>query len=765
MSFLSRLFSGSNPELEQLRSESAQLGRDVKLLKNELEAINRSQGVIEFGLDGTILTANENFLRALGYTLAEIQGKHHSMFVESAYAASPEYRQFWTDLREGRFRADEFKRIGKGGREVWIQASYNPVFDTEGKPFKVVKYATDVTSQKLANADFQGQINAINKSQGTIEFALDGTVQTANDIFLGLLGYSLADVKGKHHSMFVEPAYANSPEYARFWEQLRRGEYSAGEYKRIGRGGKEVWIQASYNPIFDLSGKPFKVVKYAADITEQKVRNADFAGQLQAIDKSQGVIEFTLDGTVVRANDNFLDALGYQASEIAGRHHSMFVDPAVVSSQEYKNFWAKLGRGEYDAGVYKRIGKGGREIWIQASYNPILDASGRPCKVVQYATDITAQKRYQMTVEEILRETSTVMTGVAEGNLTQRIEAEYDGEFAALKSAVNDSVAQLKSIVGKINEGAASINTAAREVAKGNVELSARTEEQASSLEETAASMEEMTATVQKNAENAQEATRLATSARDLASVGGTVVSRAVSAMAEINQASRKIADIIGVIDEIAFQTNLLALNAAVEAARAGEQGRGFAVVASEVRNLAQRSATAAKEIKALIHDSAEKVTEGSKLVDESGATLGEIVTAAKKVSDIVEEIASASMEQSSGIQQVNKAVSQMDQTTQQNAALVEEAAAASETMDEESKRLIALVRFFNTGAPEIAVLPAAATAASAPVAKPGAATSAGRGHGRKASSVATLKRVKTASAAAAPAMDEAHADSDWETF
>ncbi|MBI4692774.1 MAG: PAS domain S-box protein [Gammaproteobacteria bacterium] len=765
MSFLSRLFSGSNPELEQLRNEGARLGREVRLLENELEAINRSQGVIEFGLDGMILTANENFLRALGYTLAEIQGRHHSMFVESAYAASSDYRQFWADLRDGRFRADEFKRIGKGGREVWIQASYNPVFDTDGKPFKVVKYATDVTAQKLANADFQGQIDAINKSQGTIEFALDGTVQTANDIFLGLLGYSLADIKGRHHSLFVEPAYANSPEYARFWEQLRRGEYSAGEYKRIGRGGKEVWIQASYNPIFDLNGKPFKVVKYAADITEQKVRNAEIAGQLQAIDKSQGVIEFTLDGTVLRANDNFLDALGYQSSEIVGRHHSMFVDPAYVSSQEYKSFWSKLGRGEHDAGVYKRIGKGGREIWIQASYNPIFDASGRPCKVVKFATDITAQKRYQMTVEEILRATSTVMTGVAEGNLTQRIEAEYDGEFAALKSAVNDSVAQLKNIVGEINEGAASINTAAREVAKGNVELSARTEEQASSLEETAASMEEMTATVQKNAENAQEATRLAISARDLASVGGTVVSRAVSAMAEINQASRKIADIIGVIDEIAFQTNLLALNAAVEAARAGEQGRGFAVVASEVRNLAQRSATAAKEIKALIHDSAEKVTEGSKLVDESGATLGEIVVAAKKVSDIVEEIASASMEQSSGIQQVNKAVAQMDQTTQQNAALVEEAAAASETMDEESKRLIALVRFFDTGAPEIAVLPAAATAAAAPVAKPGAATSAGRGHGRKTSSVATLKRVKTASAAAAPALDEAHADSDWETF
>ena len=761
MSFINRLFNLSDPERDRLRDDVARLGREATLLKNELAAINRAQGVIEFSLDGTVLAANDNFLQLLGYTLAEIQGKHHSMFVDASYAASSEYRRLWADLNEGRFRADEFKRFGKGGREVWIRASYNPVFDVDGKPFKVVKYASDVTAQKRVSVDAQGQIGAIHKSQAVIEFALDGTVLTANDRFLGLLGYTLADVEGKHHSMFVEPAHAASAEYAAFWEKLRRGEYSAGEYKRIGRGGKEVWIQASYNPILDVDGKPFKVVKYAIDVTDQKLRNADYAGQIAAIDKAQAVIEFTLDGTVVRANENFLAALGYQASEIVGRHHSMFIEPAYAASVEYKNFWAKLGRGEYDAGVYKRLGKGGREVWIQAAYNPIMDANGKPCKVVKYATDISAQKRYQMTVEAILRETSTVMTGVAEGRLTQRIDGEYEGEFAALKSAVNDSVAQLRNIVGKINEGAGSINAAAREVAKGNVELSARTEEQASSLEETAASMEEMTATVQKNAENAQEATRLASTARDLASVGGTVVSRAVAAMAEINQASRKIADIIGVIDEIAFQTNLLALNAAVEAARAGEQGRGFAVVASEVRNLAQRSATAAKEIKGLIHDSADKVTEGSKLVDESGATLGEIVTAAKKVSDIVEEIASASMEQSSGIQQVNKAVSQMDQMTQQNAALVEEAAAASETMDDESKRLIALVGFFDTGAAAIA---APAGGVEVPAAPPKlAAPAAARTPGRKAAAVTALKRVKPA-AVAAPASD-ARAEGDWETF
>ncbi|HQT79358.1 MAG TPA: PAS domain-containing protein, partial [Rhodopila sp.] len=358
-----------------------------------MAAINRSQGVIEFDMDGTIRTANQNFLDVLGYTLAEVQGRHHSIFVTAAHRDSEDYRRFWSALNRGEFQTGEFKRIGKGGKEAWIQASYNPILGQDGKPTKVVKFAIDVTAEKTRTADFEAQLAAISKSQGVIEFTLEGQILHANANFLGLLGYTLEDVRGQHHGILVDPTYRQSAEYRMFWDKLGRGDYDAGQYKRIGRGGKEVWIQASYNPIRDLNGKPFKVVKYATDITEQMMRNADYSGQIEAIQKAQGVIEFGLDGKVLRANSNFLTTLGYTADEIVGQHHMMLVELSYRQSADYRLFWEKLGRGEYDSGRYKRIGKGGREVWIQASYNPIFGPDRKPFKVVKYATDITEQKR------------------------------------------------------------------------------------------------------------------------------------------------------------------------------------------------------------------------------------------------------------------------------------------------------------------------------------------------------------------------------------
>ncbi len=293
------------------------------------------------------------------------------------------------------------------------------------------------------------------------------------------------------------------------------------------------------------------------------------------------------------------------------------------------------------------------------------------------------------------QEVITVSKALANGDLTQSVTGEYQGMYAELAEAFNQSIKKMAEIVASVDEAASNVATAASEISEGNIDLSQRTEQQASSLEETASSMEELTSTVRQNADNARQANQLAASSRELAEKGGSVIKEAISAMAEISASSRKVADIISVIDEIAFQTNLLALNAAVEAARAGEQGRGFAVVASEVRNLAQRSASAAKEIKELINDSGEKVKEGAMLVDDSGRTLEDIVASSKKVGDIISEIAAAGAEQTQGIEQVNKAVTQMDEMTQQNAALVEQAAAASESLDEQAKNLQRLMDFF----------------------------------------------------------------------
>ena len=526
---------------------------------------------------------------------------------------------------------------------------------------------------------------------------------------------------------------------------------------------------------------------------------SDFENQIAAINKAQAVIEFTLDGKIVTANDNFLKTLGYTLEEIRGQHHSLFVDPAYRSSPEYRMFWDKLGRGEYDAGQYKRIAKGGREVWFEATYNPINDMNGTPFKVVSFATDVTAQvwatevldltvrqaqdvlsaakdgdftqrvpiegkegqvkllsasiNNLMATNSDALDEVVNVMGALATGDLTQRITSEYRGSFAKLREDANSTGEQLTLSMKEISEATEAMNTAAGDISSGNTDLSQRTEEQASSLEETAASMGEATATVKQNADNAKQAKQLAASASEVAVKGGSVVSQVVTTMSSITESSKKIVDIISVIDGIAFQTNILALNAAVEAARAGEQGRGFAVVASEVRNLAHRSAAAAKEIKTLIGDSVEKVEVGSKLVESAGKTMEEIVSSVKRVTDIMSEITAASQEQSAGIEQVNQAITQMDQVTQQNAALVEEAAAASESMKDQAGNLSQSVAKFKLAedseyterrgpnrAVNVARLPQAKVVAKRPVAKP-------------------LKRKQAVSAASADANDE------WEQF
>ena len=417
-------------------------------------AIGRSQAVIEFGMDGTIVTANDNFLKTLGYTLGEIQGKHHSMFVEPATRDSVAYREFWASLKRGEYQAAEYKRIGKGAREVWIQATYNPVLDAGGKPVKVVKFATDITAQKIKSMEDAGQIAAISRAQAVIAFEMNGTIVTANENFLKALGYTLAEIQGKHHSMFVEQAERDSAAYREFWARLNRGENQSAEYKRVGKGGKEVWILASYNPVLDEKGKPFRVVKFATDVTSQKLSTADLAGQIAAIGKSQAVIEFNMDGTIISANQNFLKTVGYALDEIRGRHHSMFLDPSERDGATYREFWAALNRGQYQAAEYKRIGKNSKEIWIQASYNPILDLNGKPFKVVKYATDTTAQVLVRMGNERVRGMMESVAAGAEELNASVREISEAMTKSRETASTAVGRVEAADAQAKRLNEAA-----------------------------------------------------------------------------------------------------------------------------------------------------------------------------------------------------------------------------------------------------------------------------------------------------------------------
>ncbi|MDD1604687.1 histidine kinase [Bradyrhizobium betae] len=419
-----------------------------------IDAIGRSQAMIEFNLDGTIITANKNFLDALGYRLDEIQGKHHSMLVPADQRDSAEYKAFWAALNRGEYQAREFKRIAKDGREVWIEASYNPVLDGNGKTVMVAKIATDITAKKIRSMTDASKIAAIGRAQAVIEFRLDGTIVSANENFCKALGYSLAEIEGKHHSLFVAEAERNGAAYREFWAKLNRGEYQSGEFKRIGKGGREVWILASYNPLLDETGKPFGVVKFATDVTAEKLKNADLAGQIAAIDKAQAVIEFNMDGTIITANANFLGALGYSLAEIKGHHHSMFVEPSERDSSAYREFWAALNRGEYQAAEYKRIGKGGKEVYIQASYNPIMDLNGKPFKVVKYATDVTRQVLVRMGNERVRGMMESVAAGSEELNASVREISEAMTKSRETAMSAVDQVATADAQAQRLTEAA-----------------------------------------------------------------------------------------------------------------------------------------------------------------------------------------------------------------------------------------------------------------------------------------------------------------------
>jgi methyl-accepting chemotaxis protein len=437
----------------------------------------------------------------------------------------------------------------------------------------------------------------------------------------------------------------------------------------------------------------------------------DLAAKAAAIDRSQAVIEFQLDGTIITANQNFLSALGYSLVEIQGRNHSMFVDAEDARSTAYQAFWNTLRSGQFVATKFKRIGKGGRLVWIQASYNPMLDGRGRPYKVIKFATDITevereraeaaaqreASEQGQRAVVEAL---AAHLKRLAGGDLTATITQDFPGAYQQIKDDFNAAVQSLCEAMAEIGGASEAIRSGAGEISSGADDLSRRTEKQAANLEETAAALDEITATVKKTADGAVHARDVVVATKGEAERSGQVVASAVSAMGQIDTSSRAIGRIIGVIDEIAFQTNLLALNAGVEAARAGDAGRGFAVVASEVRALAQRSADAAKEIKALISTSSDQVRQGVDLVGRAGEALGRIASGVEEISSVVGEIAASAQEQAVSLVQVNTAVNQMDQMTQQNAAMVEQSTAASHALAREAEQLSAQVTRFELGAP-----------------------------------------------------------------
>jgi len=490
---------------------------------------------------------------------------------------------------------------------------------------------------RSGGVDDRSIVKALSKSQAAIEFKPDGTIIRANENFLKTMNYTLEEIEGRHHSMFVDPAEASSEAYKSFWEDLRRGEFKSEEFRRYGKGGREVWIQATYNPIIERDGRVSAVVKFASDVTARKMADADTKGKMDAIDRVQARIEFELDGTILTANENFLKAVGFGLDEIVGKHHRMFVEDDHAGSAEYQQFWKSLAEGNFQAGIYKRRAKGGRDIWIHASYNPIYDLGGKPFKVVKYALDVTQRIEERQAIEEAIRLANNNLDGVVEtmGSTTQKLESVAEASRSTF------------STVEEVSSGADQLNGSVREIAHS-----------------TTVSTERVAQAI-------------------------TEIGSADTAVQELSTTAGAMGDIVGMIEEIAAQINLLALNATIESARAGEAGKGFAVVATEVKNLANEVAKATDRIKGEITGMQRVAGDVVSVLSTITSAVSEIEASVTGVATAVEEQTAVTKDIADNMQSAKAAVSTINSTLGEITDAVNSATRSSEELRTEITALV----------------------------------------------------------------------------
>lgn len=537
----------------------------------------------------------------------------------------------------------------------------------------------------------QTALDAIEGAQAVIAYDLSGRIQDVNANFLELCGYRRDDLIGQPLTMLSDPNDPSRKTRDAFVGALRQAQAQTGVFRYLNRDGRPFWLHAAHVPMKGADGGVDRIVCYGMDLTAiyQDLRDANATSR--AISRSQAVIRFTPTGEIIEANDNFLGALGYGLDEIQGRHHAMFCDIAYAQSPEYRQFWADLAAGRYQAGEFRRLGKGGKEIWIVASYNPVIDDNGKVASVIKYATDVTARKK---AVNELI----DGLGKLASGDLTPRISGAVTDEFLSVRDSFNTTLEAFTRLVEEIREQAEAMNTEAGEIARGAGDLARRGESQAASLEQTAAAVEQISGNITMTSESAAEADAAARDAQNVVLKGAEVVGQAIAAIERIDEHTKQMGEFTRVIEGFAFQTNLLSINAAVEAARAGEVGRGFAVVANEVRNLAQQSAKASQSIADLISKSETEVKAGVKLVRDAGVSLEQIRSAVNGMVENIAGIAHATSEQSTGVREVSQALSQLDGVNQANLSMSEQYATAAAALSSQVEDLGAMMERFDTG-------------------------------------------------------------------
>lgn len=654
-------------------------------------AVDKTHLVLTCTVEGVILAANAQFNECMGFDQGAIVGKPYNTLVRNKDHV--EVTKLWAKLSKGGSHNQIVPRLDANGKEVWLDTTYVPITNAQGSVSSIAMIAREISDMHLRRRDNRSQEDAIKRSMAVIEFDLKGNILNANDHFLNATGYTADDIAGKHHRIFMPQGEADTQEYRDFWARLALGASEKGQVKRLSKTGEIIWLESTYETLTDPEGRAFKVVKYAFDISDAKNMEADARGQIDAIQKVQGVIEFNPDGTIRRANDNFCKVVGYAEAEILGKHHRLFVDPDYAATSDYTQFWTRLRAGEALSDEYQRIGKGGKRVTIRASYNPIKNAAGQVVKVVKFAVDTTI---YRLTAETLL----SGLDLLAQGNLAAHLDTDL-GEFDAIRKNFNLAITKLNHTVGSVADGTQIIKAEADAISQATDDLARRTEAQAVTLEESASALDELVASVTGVADTANKVQLQSREAQGYTVQAGDVVDRAVNAMDEIETSSKQVASITSVIDGIAFQTNLLALNAGVEAARAGDAGRGFAVVASEVRALAQRSSEAAREIADLIDTSNRQVVNGVDLVREAGNALARIREVVEKINHGIEQVATSTTEQASGLSELSSAINRLDQTTQQNAAMSEETNAATVNLQSNIAAMERDVAFFSVQDPK----------------------------------------------------------------